>query len=67
MVPTCLQIIPIGDVAYSSASSDTISHLGDIAIRSRRPLRWDPANERIIDDEQATRMLNRPLRVPWRL
>lgn len=47
--------------------SDTISHLGDIAIRTGRPLRWDPERERILDDEVAGRMLGRPLRAPWGL
>jgi predicted dehydrogenase len=45
--------------------SDTISHLGDIAIRLARPLRWDPAAEKIIGDDEATAMLDRPLRAKW--
>ncbi|MCD6303738.1 MAG: Gfo/Idh/MocA family oxidoreductase [Planctomycetes bacterium] len=47
--------------------SDTISHLSDIAIRTGRKIKWDPVNEKIIGDEQASRMLNRALRAPWRL
>ncbi len=45
--------------------SDTISHLGDIAIRLARPLKWDPAAEKIIGDDEANAMLNRPLRAKW--
>jgi hypothetical protein len=47
--------------------SDTISHLSDIAIRLGRPVRWDPAKERIIGDAEAEKKLDRPLRKPWRL
>jgi predicted dehydrogenase len=47
--------------------SDTICHLDDIAIRLGRKLRWDPENEHFINDEQANRMLSRPMRSPWHL
>jgi hypothetical protein len=49
----------------SAIRSDTISHLSDIAIRLGRPIRWDPAKERIVDDEEASRRLKRPMRKPW--
>jgi predicted dehydrogenase len=51
----------------SAFQSDLISHMGDICIRSGRPIRWDPASETIVDDEAASRLLNRTLRSPWRL
>jgi hypothetical protein len=35
--------------------------------RLGRPIRWDPAAERIVGDEVATKMLDRPMRVPWTL
>jgi predicted dehydrogenase len=47
--------------------SDTICHLDDIAIRLGRKLHWDPENEHFINDEQANRMLSRPMRSPWHL
>ena len=47
--------------------SDTISHLGDVAIRVGRKIAWDPAAERIVGDGEAARMLHRPMREPWRL
>ena len=50
-----------------SVHSDTISHLGDIAVRTGRKIRWDPEKETIIGDEGAARMLNRAMRSPWRL
>lgn len=51
----------------SAVRSDTISHLGDIAIRTGRKIRWDPVQETIVGDETARRMLSRPMRSPWRL
>jgi hypothetical protein len=51
----------------SAVRSDTISHLCDIAIRTGRKVRWDPARETLPGDETARRMLSRPLRSPWRL
>jgi len=47
--------------------SDIISHLGDIAIRLGRKITWDPVKEEIIGDDQASRMLIRPMREPWHL
>jgi hypothetical protein len=51
----------------SAIRSDTISHMGNICIRLGRPIRWDPDRERIVGDDAATRMLDRPLRSPWRI
>ena len=50
-----------------AVKSDTISHLSDIAIRTGRKIKWDPKKEKIIGDDQASRMLTRPLRSPWAL
>jgi hypothetical protein len=49
----------------SAIRSDTISHMSDIAIRVGRPIRWDPAAERIIGDAEASKRLDRPMRKPW--
>jgi predicted dehydrogenase len=51
----------------SAARSDIISHLGDIAIRTGRTIRWDPRLETIVGDDAAQRMMVRPMRSPWRL
>ncbi len=56
-------ICPV-DVAVRT---DTICHLTDICTRLGRKLRWDPAKEDFIDDAEASRMLKRPMRSPWRL
>jgi predicted dehydrogenase len=45
--------------------SDTVSHLTNIAIRRGLPIRWDPVAETIIGDDEAARMLDRPVRAKW--
>jgi predicted dehydrogenase len=47
--------------------SDTLSYLDQIAIKLRRKLTWDPAQEQFVGDSEANRMLDRPLRSPWTL
>jgi predicted dehydrogenase len=47
--------------------STMVAHLGCIAHRMRRPLRWDPVREEFAGDEEANRMLARSMREPWRL
>ncbi len=43
----------------------TLCHLADIALRLGRPLEWDPKAERFSKDDEANRMLSRPMREPW--
>ena len=57
---------PISSIE-SAVRSDTICHLDDIAIRLGRKLHWDPKAEQFLNDDQANRLLTRPLRSPWRL
>lgn len=45
----------------------TVCHLGNIAHWLNRPIKWDPAKEEIIGDEEASRWLSRPMRAPWHL
>ncbi|MBN2450428.1 MAG: Gfo/Idh/MocA family oxidoreductase [Lentisphaeria bacterium] len=47
--------------------SDTISHLGDIAIRTGHTVRWDPERECILDSPTAARLATRAMRSPWHL
>jgi predicted dehydrogenase len=56
---------PICDVAIGHRSA-TVCHLGNIAIRAGRKIRWDPVKEEIIGDPPAARMLSRPYRAPWK-
>jgi hypothetical protein len=45
----------------------SLCHLGNIAMKLRRKIRWDPVREQIIDDDEAAKMLGRPMRSPWTL
>ena len=47
--------------------TNSLCHLGHIAIQLGRKLRWDPHTERFGDDLEADRMLHRPMRSPWRV
>lgn len=47
--------------------STTLCHLTNISGQLGRPLRWDGANERFVNDPVADRMLDTPLRAPWKL
>jgi len=47
--------------------STSICLLGNIAMRLGRKLHWDPKAEQFTNDDEANRLLTRPLRSPWRL
>ena len=47
--------------------SCTLVNLAKIAVRLGRGLRFDPAAQRFIDDEEANRLVDEPMRAPWRL
>ncbi|MBW3624272.1 MAG: Gfo/Idh/MocA family oxidoreductase [Armatimonadetes bacterium] len=58
---------PVAPVEVAHRSI-TVCHLGNIAMRlGKSSLKWDPAKERIIGDAEASKMLSRPYRKPWRL
>ena len=44
-----------------------IGHLGLIAMKLGRKVRWVPETERFVDDSGADRLLSRPMRSPWHL
>jgi hypothetical protein len=44
-----------------------VCHLGNIAVRLGRPVRWDPAAETIIGDTEAAKWLTKEYRKPYRL
>lgn len=50
------------EIGHRSAS---ICHLGVIAIRLGRKLKWDPAKEQFIGDSEAAKHLAREMRKPW--
>ena len=53
--------------AETGHRTGTICHLLNIAMQSDSKLRWDPVNEQITNNENANRMVSRPIRSPWRL
>jgi predicted dehydrogenase len=57
---------PNADVEEGHRSA-TMCHLGNIATRLRRSLRWDAEREICTGDAEATRWLSRPYRKPWNL
>lgn len=52
------------EVAHRSC---TVCLLGDIAMRLGRKLKWNPDKEEFINDEQANRLISKPMRGPWKL
>jgi hypothetical protein len=44
-----------------------IGHLGVIAIKLGRKVKWDNKKEQFIDDNDANRLVSRPMRPPWHL
>ncbi|MGD0897945.1 MAG: Gfo/Idh/MocA family oxidoreductase [Thermoguttaceae bacterium] len=56
-----------GSHAERSHRVATIYHLANIAFRCGRPLKFDPVTDQIIGDEEANRLVNQPMRAPWRL
>jgi len=57
---------PICDVEIGCRSA-TVCHLGNIAHKLKRPLKWDPKAEVFVADTEANRLLSRPMRSPWHL
>ncbi|NQT02314.1 MAG: Gfo/Idh/MocA family oxidoreductase [Planctomycetes bacterium] len=56
-------VTPI-DIAHRSIS---VGLLGEIAMLTERKLRWDPETEVFLNDDEANRLLSRPMRSPWHL
>lgn len=57
---------PIDDL-HSAVRSDLACHLSEIAVRTGRPLTWDPVRETIVGDPDSARLLLRSAREPWSL
>ena len=56
---------PIEPVEVGHRTS-SLCHLGNIAMLLKRKIQWDPAKEQIVGDDEAAKMLTRPMRTPWR-
>lgn len=56
---------PICDVEVGCRSV-TVCHLGNLAYWNNRPLKWDPAKEKFLGDDDANTWLAREGRAPWK-
>ena len=45
--------------------TSTITHMGNIAMKLKRKLGWDPVKEEFVNDAEANSMRSRPERDPW--
>jgi predicted dehydrogenase len=53
------------EVGHSSA---TVCHLGNIAVRmNAKQLRWNPAKQEFVGNEEANKYLHRDKRAPWQI
>jgi predicted dehydrogenase len=57
---------PVADVAIGHRSA-TVCHLGNIAVRLGRPLKWDPVSERFAGDAEADKWLMKEYRKGYEL
>ena len=55
---------PICDVEVGHRTA-TVCNIGNIAYRLKRPLRWNPAQEKFENDAEANALLSRPMRTKW--
>ena len=63
-VKTRAETVTPAEVAHRATSTALI---GGIAIQLRRKLRWNPATEQFVGDDEANRLLACAMRPPWRL
>ncbi len=47
--------------------SDTISHMGDIAIRAQEKVTWDPVKGQVVGNKKAHKLYRRKMRKPYRV
>jgi predicted dehydrogenase len=47
--------------------SCTIVNMGKIALQLGRTLRFDPVSQRFLNDDEANRMIDPPMRAPWKI
>lgn len=55
---------PVSPVEEGHAAS-TLGNVSDVSLRLGRKLRWDPTQDRFLDDDEANLMLSRAARSPW--
>jgi predicted dehydrogenase len=57
---------PAADISIGHRSA-TVCHLGNIAVRTKKTIHWDPQTETIVGDSEASQWLTKEYRKPWRL
>ena len=55
------ELCPLDDAIIS----DTISHMGDVAIRTGRKITWDPVKGEVVGDPEANKLYVRDMRPPY--
>ena len=55
---------PVADIEQGHIST-ACCILGNMALKLGRTLAWDSAQGRVIQDDEANRLLRRPYRQPW--
>jgi hypothetical protein len=56
-------ITPV-DVAHRSIS---VGLLGEIAMTTKQKIQWDPVKEQIINNAEASKLMMRSFRSPWKI
>jgi hypothetical protein len=44
-----------------------VCHLGNIALRTGKKIKWDPAMEMIVGGVEHAKWADKPYRAPWKL
>ncbi|MEA1878467.1 MAG: Gfo/Idh/MocA family oxidoreductase [Bacteroidota bacterium] len=57
------EVCPLSDAILS----DSISHMGNIAIRTQRKITWDTKLGKVIDDDEANSLFIRAMREPYQV
>ncbi len=57
---------PVAPVEAGHRAS-VLGNVADIALRLGRKVKWDPVAEQFVGDDEANRLLSRPMREPWSL
>jgi len=55
---------PVADIEQAHISTASCI-LANLAMKLNRELTWDAAKQRVVGDEEANRLLQRPYRAPW--
>jgi predicted dehydrogenase len=55
---------PVSDIV-GAARSDLVSTLAELCVRTGKSLQWDPRKETITGNDEARKMIARPMRAPW--